>query len=640
MSDPSSEAAPVSNAPSPGQIIGARFVVERIEGSDGLGRLLAARDQKTSKSVLLRILDPSLFRSPQAADVLRTEIRLATTTTHKHLAAVFGTGTDSGTRFVASEWLAGKVLSEWVAERRAAGDPIPLREACALVAQLCDAVVPLHARGSAHGAIRPSVIRVSDAGMKLHEVGLGRAVLRTAGPEPFGADAHAYLAPELRAGPSEPGPATDVFGIGGVLYTLTSLRSPAEEFIPPSRAHPDGSPALDGVLLRCLAPDPSDRFATVQEIRKALEPFLRSAAEIPVDVDVDIPLSIAPPSSAATPAVVIPKSPRTPGVLAAPTIGQRISIHEEFRPSALSLVPEDQPIPAPSAQVDLGALLKKITENDAPRWMAQYGGLDHGPFSGRELVELIARGEVQGEHGLLNMDTGERRKVAEWPDFAEFVEQHRLKRALEAESRAIAQSAKLESRSNVAKFIIAGAIVCAIVLMLGAFLYTRQARQEEAIAMSDLADLYERGEVRIEGAAGILPDPPATTRRARPTGGSRPSGGAGRTYEEAMSEVVDIGDATRSGNESRLTPAQVAGVMNAQINSMFGCVSAELRSGRSPGRVRIDIAIAGSGQVLGSSVRAGSPEFQRCIQARVAAVRFPPFGAPRMGASYSFDASQ
>ena len=108
-----------------------------------------------------------------------------------------------------------------------------------------------------------------------------------------------------------------------------------------------------------------------------------------------------------------------------------------------------------------------------------------------------------------------------------------------------------------------------------------------------------------------------------------------------MSEIVDIGDATRGGGgEGRLSPAQVQGVMNGQINSMFGCVSNELRSGRSLGRVRIDIAIAGSGQVQGSSVRAGSPEFQRCIQGRVGGIRFPSFGAPRMGASYSFDASQ
>jgi hypothetical protein len=105
-----------------------------------------------------------------------------------------------------------------------------------------------------------------------------------------------------------------------------------------------------------------------------------------------------------------------------------------------------------------------------------------------------------------------------------------------------------------------------------------------------------------------------------------------------MNEVVDIGDATGSGGEARLSPAQVAGVMNGHIDSFFGCVSAELRGGRSLGRVRIDMAIGGSGAVMGSSVRAGSPEFQRCVQGRVAAIRFPSFSAPRMGASFSFSA--
>ncbi len=107
-----------------------------------------------------------------------------------------------------------------------------------------------------------------------------------------------------------------------------------------------------------------------------------------------------------------------------------------------------------------------------------------------------------------------------------------------------------------------------------------------------------------------------------------------------MSEVVDIGSASGGGGEGRLTPSTVAGVMNGRINSFFPCVGTELRSGGSLGRVRIDLAIAGSGSVLGSSVRAGSPAFQSCVQRVVGGIRFPSFGAPRMGASFSFDASQ
>jgi serine/threonine-protein kinase len=643
-----SETAPSTESSlTPGRVIGARFAVERVHGTDPFGTLVAARDQKTKKAVLLRILTPGLFATPQAAEILRNEVRVATTTTHKHLGSVFGTGADGGSRFVASEWLSGTRLSDLVSEKRAAGDPIPLREACAMVAQICDAIQPLHVRHSAHGAVRPAIVMVTDHGVKLDEVGIARAVVRTAGAAALGEATLPYVAPELRSGPGEPTVAADVFGLGSILYGVLCLRAPDEHFVAPSVAHPEGTPALDAILLRCLAPDPTQRYASAHDLRAALGPFVNASSEqsLDVDVDVDIPLSVAPaaPEGPPLPRVQIPKAPPTPRIDlgTAPAVGQRISLHEDFRPSAISLVPDGGPAPTPSAQVDLGSLLKKITENDAPRWMAQKDGLDHGPFSGRELVELIAKGEVLGDHGLLNMDTGERKKVSEWPDFIEFVEQHRLKRAIEAETHAIAHSEKVEKRGNVAKFLFAGAAIAAILLVLGVFLYTRGAEQDQAIANSDLADLYARGEVQIEGAAGILPDPPRGSGR-RGSGGHRSGGGGGggRSYEDAMNEAMDIGDATRSGGEGRLSPAQVAGVMNGQINSMFGCVSSELRGGRSLGRVRIDMAIAGSGQVIGSSVRAGSPEFQRCIQGRVGSIRFPSFGAPRMGASYSFDASQ
>lgn len=644
----SSPTASADGAITPGRVIGARFAVERLAGSDAFGTLVAARDQKTMKPVLLRFPSASLFTSAQSADILRSEIRAATITTHKHLASVFGTGTDAGSRFVASEWIEGASLASLVASKREAGDPFVLREACAVIAQICDAVAPLHARQSAHGALRPSSIHVTEAGIKVDEVGLARAVMRASGPSVLGEDAMQFIAPELRGGPGEPTIAADLFGLGGALYSVLCLRTPSEPFVPPSQAHPEGAPELDAILMKCLAPSPSDRFASAHDLRVALHPFISAGgpkSEIPVDVDidVDIPLSIAPAKLATAPKLSIPRAPPTPRVelAGAPVVGQRVSVHEEFRPSVVSQGASGPGNPMPSAQVDLGAMLKKIAENDAPRWMAQKDGLDHGPFSGRELVGLIVQTDVLGEHGLLNMDTGERRKVEEWPEFAEFVEQQRLKRAQQAETQAIAQSAKVESQSNAAKFVVAGAVVFAILIMIGVFLYTRGAEQEQQVAMNDLADLYARGDVQIEGAAGILPDPPPQRRGsggARRTGGG--AGGGGRSYEDAMSEAMDLGDVTGGGGEGRLSPAQVAGVMNGQINSMFGCVSSELRSGSRLGRVRIDIAIAGSGQVMGSSVRAGSPAFQRCIQARVGGIRFPSFGAPRMGASYAFDASQ
>lgn len=651
MSESAEPSAAAPSAFTPGRVIGQRFAVEQVAWNDALGTMIAARDQKTKKAVALRILAAQLFASAATGEVLKTEIRVATTSTHKNLASVYGSGAEGGLRFVASEWLAGSRLSQIVAERRASGDPFPLAAAIGIVTQVCDALAPLHARNAAHGALRPSAVFVADTTTRLSEAGLARAVVRTAGAAGFGGDEVPFTAPELRQGPSEPTLAADIFGLGGLLYAVLCLRSPAEAFVPPSQAHPEGTHAMDQTLMRCLASDPSQRFGSVTELRAALMSLVPGAAPSAnlesADIELDIPMSVAPAALSIAPTPSIPKAAPTPRIAtgAAPAVGQRVSIHEEFRPSAPSVDFMDAPKaapPPPSAQVDIGALLKKITENDAPRWMAQKDGLDHGPFSGRELVDLIVKGEVLGEHGLLNMDTGERKKVGEWTEYSEFVDQYRLKSAAAAEKHALHTSAKQEKVGNVAKFLVAGAVLVGVLGIGGAFLYTRQAEQAEQIANSQLADLFERGDLQIEGAAGILPDPPAAPRRGGGGGGG--GGGArlraGGSYEEAMAQAVDMGDVTGSGSQSRLNPAQVAGIMNGRINSMFGCVSEELRRGHSPGRVRIDIAIAGSGQVLGSSVRAGSPAFQSCIQARVAAIHFPSFGAPRMGASYAFNADQ
>ena len=103
-----------------------------------------------------------------------------------------------------------------------------------------------------------------------------------------------------------------------------------------------------------------------------------------------------------------------------------------------------------------------------------------------------------------------------------------------------------------------------------------------------------------------------------------------------MNQAMELGDATKGGGERQLSSSDVAGVMNRELNRMFGCVGEELRRGGKLGKVTIDLAILGSGQVAGASVHAGSPGFQRCLSTKVQKVKFPTFPAPRMGARYSF----
>ena len=104
-----------------------------------------------------------------------------------------------------------------------------------------------------------------------------------------------------------------------------------------------------------------------------------------------------------------------------------------------------------------------------------------------------------------------------------------------------------------------------------------------------------------------------------------------------MNTAMELGDATKGGGERQLTSSDVAGVMNRELNRMFGCVGEELRHGGKLGRVTIDLAILGSGRVMGASVSAGSAGFHKCLVTKLKDVHFPNFPAPRMGARYSFN---
>lgn len=623
----------------PGTVVGGRFEIERAVGEDALGAVLAAKDQKTRRPIAVRVLGPGLIATDDALEVLRQHIKVAAAIQHRNVVATYGMGTDkaTGSRYVANEWVDGQDLREVVAAKAASGQPMSLRGAYNVIAHVCRALEAVRAKGSCHGALRPTVVYVSKSGrVKVGNLGVDLAIVQTAGPAALGAGEQAFLAPEVKAG-AHPDARSDVFGIGGLLYSMLTGRSPLDEFVAPSEAHPEATPEVDAVLMRCLAADPAARFESPEQLRDALVALAtqkevtasHDEEDFGVEVDVDVDIGSTPPPAPAAGGRAAPPRPAPPRpaapAAAAPQVGQRVAIEASFRPPAPTA-------PVMSAEVDLSSLLSKITENDAPRWMVVKDNLDHGPFSGRELVNLILKGEVLAEHGLLNMDTGERRKVGEAPEFSEFCEQWKLKKKAADHAVALERSAKVEKVSMATKALILAAVAAAVGVGVAIFLLTRPDVHEEQRSDADLADLVEAGEVELSGTAGLLPDPPANSGR----GARRGSGGrGGSSYEDAMNRVVNLGDVNQGGSMARLSAGQVQGVMNANINRLVPCLS----QGSGGGTVRIDIAIAGSGQVLGASVRNGTPGFQRCVEGRVRGIRFPSFPAPRMGASYTFSAN-
>ena len=197
------------------------------------------------------------------------ETKRAAQVKHPGLAVVLGVGqTEEGDVFVAAETLAGDRLSD----RLRVGERFDEWEAAEIATQIAHALAAAHDADVVHRELRPSLVALTYDGditvVKVEGLGVPRA------PSASGADAElAYSAPEQRRG-EQVGRRSDVYSIGAMLYAMLTGVAPTED---PSSV--EG--ALGGVVKRCLAQDPKDRFVDTIALSAAMKITSRIDAALP-----------------------------------------------------------------------------------------------------------------------------------------------------------------------------------------------------------------------------------------------------------------------------------------------------------------------------------------------------------------------
>lgn len=602
-------------------------MVAQVAMESSLGRVLAARDQKTKRRVALRSFSGSNL-DETALQKVRAACRIAGGFNHPNIISTYGMGPDGqGGAFVACSWVDGTTLSKIIEKRGEEGELISPRGIAHVIGAIAKAIDHA-AEQLVHGALRPSAVWIGAKGIvRVGGFGIDRALMESRGLKTLDERDQSCLAPEVKAGrPSTH--KSDIFGLGSVLYTMLTGRLPGADFVPPSQARSDISPKVDELLLRCLSVDPKGRPESAVGVAEELSGLLTTDTPVPFEDDFAMPATIAPDMAMKTP-------PPEPAMSSGLRAGSRVPIEESFREHSPDVRESTSEV------INLKDAVSRVMEDDTPRWMVVKDDLDYGPWSGRELAKRLLAGSVAGEHGLLNMDTGEKMLIADHPEFAGFADEYGSRHAAKKEAEALAHVEVAEKRSNKAKAAIGAAVLATIAVAVGLFVFTRSEATESEVAAVDMDSLYESGHAEaVEGSADILDAPPRGRRRGGggAAAGMRSGPGGSLTYEEAMNQIVDVGDVNMAGGEGRLSPQQVAGVMNRHLNRIYPCVAAENRRGGGLSRVQIDLAITGGGDLLGASTRQGSAAFKACIQSRVRGIRFPTFGSPRMGARFTFHA--
>ena len=268
-----------TSAPALGSILRERYRLDSELGRGGMGIVYRATDLELHREVAVKVLSASASTSDARQRLVR-EARAAAALNHPHIVAVHDVGEAGGQPFLVMELVAGPRLSQ--------ARPTDLSRVVEIATQICLALEHAHANSIVHRDLKPDNVLLSGTGqtsnVKLADLGLALpsygARISRAG---MIVGTAAYMAPEQALGLPVDGRA-DLYALGVVLYELTTGRIPFTgddalsivsqhvhaPVVPPRVLRPDLPLALESVILRLLAKDPSQRFSSAGETRAAL----------------------------------------------------------------------------------------------------------------------------------------------------------------------------------------------------------------------------------------------------------------------------------------------------------------------------------------------------------------------------------
>jgi tetratricopeptide (TPR) repeat protein len=265
---------------SPGQQVDSYELLE-VLGQGGSGTVYRALDRQGSREVALKVV---YAPSPAKEQRFATEVDALGRLDHANVVRLYASGRVGRSRYLVMDLVKGESLDRRLARQGA----LDVAAATALVATLADAVAAAHAEGLLHRDLKPEnvILRASDGRPVLVDFGLAKDLSDASGPTQTGAimGTPGFWAPEQARGLSdEIGVATDVFGLGGILYACLTTHSPfvGESLAQVVRSTLEHAPApvsnfqpvprwLERACMRCLEKAPEARYDSPAALAAAL----------------------------------------------------------------------------------------------------------------------------------------------------------------------------------------------------------------------------------------------------------------------------------------------------------------------------------------------------------------------------------
>lgn len=287
-----------------GQVLDQRFQVVSVIGEGHLGRVYRAVELATRRDVALKILDPERTKNASVVARFQRETAVLCALRDEHTCTTLAAGQAAdGTLYLVREWLEGRSLYQIFHEEA----PLPWRRVCKILGEACSSLAETHGHGIVHGNLKLEnmflVRRGNDSDfVKVLDAALARVMHQPRHPPSprrrmYGGQwigALEYQSPEQLEFKRLDG-RSDIYVIGVIGYELLTGRVPFAGAMgvalliasrtrspsPPSShagRYATIPPAVDQVILRCLAHDAQDRYPDAAQLGSALREVAASPA--------------------------------------------------------------------------------------------------------------------------------------------------------------------------------------------------------------------------------------------------------------------------------------------------------------------------------------------------------------------------
>jgi len=266
-----------------GTIVADRFELLELLGVGGMGSVYRARDVTLDETVALKMIARSIAREPGMLERFRREVRLARRVTHPNVARCFDIGQDHDDCFFTMELIEGESLRA----RLDREGRVTAAVAIAIATEVCAGLGAAHRAGVVHRDLKPdNVMLGADGRVVLTDFGIASArQLADRGQRTVGTlvGTPEYISPEQVQGERDLDGRADIYSLGVMLFELLTGRAawtgptPLAVVVarlgvdpPDPRNFIELDAALAAIVMRCMARRREDRFASVDDVARAL----------------------------------------------------------------------------------------------------------------------------------------------------------------------------------------------------------------------------------------------------------------------------------------------------------------------------------------------------------------------------------